>query len=113
MVRNYVAAAQMVLALIAVSLAGTQAASAQSGIQLPVRAVSIVLKQGTQSQLFDELRRLSDANAFAIRIAPTDPSQQHFLIQLWREDIKGVGTTPQRSIISKSDCITTTPDIRL
>lgn len=44
------------------------------------------------------MRRFADQNAFAIRIAPTTPDEKHFLIQLWRSDVKMFGTNPYDNI---------------
>jgi hypothetical protein len=40
------------------------------------------------------IRKYADEQAFAIRIAPSDPSGEHLLIQLWREDVKIIGVNP-------------------
>ena len=49
------------------------------------------MKLDARDRFFDQLRKFADANEFAIRIAPVRPDHQHFLIQLWRDDIKGIG----------------------
>ena len=41
---------------------------------------------------FRQMRRFADVHGFAIRIAPTEPGNQRFLLQLFREDIKIYGT---------------------
>ena len=56
--------------------------------QIPIRKVWITLAQDQQDQLFEQLRRFADKHAFAIRIAQTDPSNENFLVQMWREDVK-------------------------
>ena len=68
------------------------AAAAASNANLPIRSVTITLGSASRDKLFEQLRRFADTNAFAIRIAPTNPDNERFLVQIWREDIKGVGT---------------------
>ena len=68
--------------------------AAKSDSELPIRTVTILLKEGTQDQFFDQLRKFADTYAFAIRIAPTNPDMLHFLAQMFREDIKVIGANP-------------------
>jgi hypothetical protein len=74
-----------------VSLGCGRAIAAKFDSQSAVRAVYFTVKLDARDRFFDQLRKFADANAFAIRIAPVRPDHQHFLIQLWRDDIKGIG----------------------
>jgi hypothetical protein len=56
--------------------------------KLPRRLVVVSIEKDQQEQLFDQLSRFSDEQGFAIRIAPTTPSGQDFVVEMWREDIK-------------------------
>jgi hypothetical protein len=57
----------------------------------PIRIVEVTLAESQHDQLFEQLRRFADKHAFSIRIAPTDPTGENFLVQMWREDIKVIG----------------------
>ena len=52
------------------------------------------LAQGTRDHFFSQVEKYADTYAFAIRIAPNHPDGKRFLIQLWREDMKIIGTNP-------------------
>jgi hypothetical protein len=69
------------------------AGTSQQG-EIPLRTVLITLPKGTQSQFFEQLKKFASKHAFAIRIARTRPDVPHYLIQMWREDIKIVGANP-------------------
>jgi hypothetical protein len=59
--------------------------------KLPVKIVDIIFPQNDVDKLFDQFRKFAEKNAFAIRIAPTDPTGESFLVQMWRQDIKITG----------------------
>jgi hypothetical protein len=65
--------------------------AARSGDNTPIRIITIKLSEGTRDQFLDLVRKFAETYAFAIRIAPTRPDMTHFLIQLWREDLKAIG----------------------
>jgi hypothetical protein len=67
-------------------------AHAQTPGQAPLGRVTIHVDAGVRTKFFDRLRGFAEHEAFAIRIAPTHPDGAHFLAQLWREDVKVVGT---------------------
>ena len=58
----------------------------------PVRKVDITLEQKQHDQLFEQLRNFAGKHAFAIRISQTDPTGEDFLVQMWREDIRIIGS---------------------
>jgi hypothetical protein len=77
--------------------------AAKSESESAVRAVYFMVKSDARDRFFDQLRKFADENAFAIRIAPVRPDHQHFLIQLWREDIKGIGVNsgdPEKYVVA-------------
>jgi len=57
----------------------------------PIRIVEVTLAENQHDQLFEQFRNFADKHAFSIRIAPTDPTGDNFLVQMWREDIKVIG----------------------
>jgi len=58
----------------------------------PVRKVHITLEQNQHEQLFEQFRNFAGKHAFAIRISQTDPTGEDFLVQMWREDIRIIGS---------------------
>lgn len=60
--------------------------------QSSLRSVTIHVDTDLRSRFFEELKKFADAHAFAIRIAPTTPDGQRFQVQMWREDIRVIGT---------------------
>jgi len=70
---------------------GFDAIAVRSDGQMPIRSLSISVELGATDRFFDLVRKFADAHAFAIRIAPTTPDGKHFLVQMWREDIKVIG----------------------
>jgi hypothetical protein len=73
---------------------GFDAIAARSDGQMPIRSLSITIGYGATDRFFDQVRKFADAHAFAVRIAPTTPDGKHFLVQMWREDIKVIGANP-------------------
>ena len=57
----------------------------------PLRSISATIGEHQQRQFFEQLRRFADANAFAIRVAPSTPDGKTVLIQMWRSDVKVIG----------------------
>lgn len=69
-----------------------RAMATDSDSQLPRETIiAVVENNDARDRLFDRLKEFSDRQAFAIRIAPSDPIGESFLIQMWREDIKVIG----------------------
>lgn len=60
----------------------------------PILAFDVVIDVDQRENLFDQLRAFAEKHSFAIRIAPTTPNTDHYLGQLWREDIKLVMVNP-------------------
>lgn len=58
----------------------------------PVRIVEITLEQNQHDQLFEQFQNFAGKHAFAIRISQTDPSGEDFLVQMWRQDIRIIGS---------------------
>jgi hypothetical protein len=62
--------------------------------QLPRRSVSIKVDSSQQEELLAQLNDFADKWRYAVRIAPVNPSGDSFLIQMFREDMKIIGTNP-------------------
>lgn len=58
----------------------------------PVQKVDITLEQNQHDQLFEQFRNFAGKHAFAIRISQTDPTGEDFLVQMWRQDIRIIGS---------------------
>lgn len=56
--------------------------------QIPKRRIAVTIKNGQQMELFNQFQKFSDEQGFAIRIAPTTPSGEDFMVQMWRQDVK-------------------------
>jgi hypothetical protein len=64
------------------------------GTQHAIRVVRITIDPSQQEKLFVQIRKFADKWRYAIRIAPLDPSNETFSIQLWRSDMKLSGLYP-------------------
>jgi hypothetical protein len=59
--------------------------------KLPRQLLVVTIEISQQEELFSQLRKFSDKQGFAIRIAPTTPSGKDFIVEMWREDVKIIG----------------------
>ena len=59
--------------------------------ELPVRVVKVTMVADALPAVLKQLGRFADENAFAFRAGQSSPDETHILVQLWRDDIKGVG----------------------
>jgi hypothetical protein len=66
--------------------------------QLPLRGIEVRIQQDGREALFDELGLFADRFAFAMRIGRVRPDKPSFLIQMWREDVKLIGTNASENI---------------
>ena len=86
----------LVLAILAIFISsektriGPQKTPTPNG-KLPVKIVDIIFPQNDVDRLFEQFHKFAEKNAFAIRVAPTDPTGESFLVQMWRVDIKITG----------------------
>ncbi|MEM7621449.1 MAG: hypothetical protein AAF228_13565 [Pseudomonadota bacterium] len=62
--------------------------------QLPLEKIRITIDNIQKEELFTNLRKFAEKNAFAIRIAPTNPTEKNVSIQMWRMDAKIFGGNP-------------------
>src|SRR5262249_22351762 len=85
--RRYVNVFCLIFIISSVGVRCTMAAD-----QLPIGSVDIVLEKDTLNQFFDELRRFADYYQFAIRIDQSGPTNEDFLVQMWRSDVKIIAT---------------------
>ena len=58
----------------------------------PVRIVHVTLWQSHHEQLFEQFRKFAEKHSFTIQIRPTKPTGKDFLVQMWMEDIRIVGS---------------------
>jgi hypothetical protein len=68
----------------------TRSVKTKDNTQPAKRIIVVAIKQNQWEQLFEQLQIFADQQGFAIRIAPTTPNGD-FVVQMWREDIKGIG----------------------
>ncbi|MEM7621538.1 MAG: hypothetical protein AAF228_14030, partial [Pseudomonadota bacterium] len=76
--------------------------------QSPMQMIKINIHNAQQKQLFNQLEKFADKNAFAIRIAQTAPTGKNFSIQMWRHDIKIIGANPFEANAFQLGVFTTT-----
>jgi hypothetical protein len=58
---------------------------------VPRKVVTIVIDQNQRDDLFIQLEKFAEKWQYAMRIAPTDPSNEYFRVDMWRSDIKILG----------------------
>jgi hypothetical protein len=56
--------------------------------KLPRKSFVVILEKNTKEKFFTQLQQFSTEEGFAIRISPTTPNEDSFIIEMWREDIK-------------------------
>lgn len=56
--------------------------------QQPKKTIVITFDESQQDEFFNQVKKFADKWAYSIRIAPTYPGSEVYLIQMWREDIK-------------------------
>jgi hypothetical protein len=71
-----------------------EAMAAKSNPQVPLRTIAVSVEKNARDAFFEQLKKFADRHAFAIRVAPVRPDGEHFIVQMWREDIKGIGVNP-------------------
>ena len=99
-------------------LRGGFAVAAGPAPNVPVRMLTVTMADKSLPTFLDRVRKFADANAFAVRIAQASPDATHLLVQLWREDIKGIGVNTSDtttvgiaySIYLYRNCNDATPD---
>lgn len=82
------------LAVSVASCAARDADAATGDSQSPLRTVRFSIDPEAREELAAALGRYAEQHAFAIRIGHSDPSGDHVLIQMWREDVKLIGVNP-------------------
>jgi len=73
------------------------AVAANSDSRGPLRSISITVPDGARDRVFAQFHNYADEYSWAIRIAPTVPDGDHFLVAMYREDLKILGTNAIRS----------------
>lgn len=56
--------------------------------KIPRETLIVLINDNQQEEFFNLLNDFSYQEGFAIRIAPTSPNGDSFIIEMWREDIK-------------------------
>mgnify|MGYP000167919623 CR=1 FL=1 len=54
----------------------------------PRTTINVQIKVAQRELLFGKMQRFAEEQGFAIRIAPTSPSGEDYIVEMWREDIK-------------------------
>ena len=85
----------LIFALLAIGILDTSGRARVNSSKLPgqapIRTVDITLTRNQHDQLFEQLRKFADKYGLAIRISPTDPSGENFLVYMWSADIEVIG----------------------
>ncbi|QDP00849.1 hypothetical protein [Thalassotalea sp. PS06] len=63
-------------------------------VENPIYSITFKISPTTRNVFYSRIEAFAEANAFAIRSAPTRPNSDSSLTQLWREDIKIIGVNP-------------------
>jgi len=58
---------------------------------IPRRLVTVTIDQNQQDELFAQLQKFAEKWQYAIRIAPAVQGNDHFIVDLWRIDMKVIG----------------------
>ena len=59
--------------------------------ELPIKKILIEVKKSQRDVFFDEIKSFAEKHGFAVRIAPTTPSGDDFIVEMRREDFKILG----------------------
>jgi hypothetical protein len=84
----------LIVSLFGVGWACASAVPAATKPERPIRSLSVAVPDAARDEFLERVRKFADAAAFAVRVGPTRPDGRHFLIQLWREDVKVIGVNP-------------------
>jgi hypothetical protein len=57
----------------------------------PVRTVTITITPSWKNELFVKLRKFAEMWRYAVLIAPSDQSDENYVVQFWRLDMKMMG----------------------
>lgn len=68
---------------------------------LPVRLLVVNIEKGTLQEFLEQIRVSAEANRFAIWAKQTSPDPEHILIQMWRQDIRGIGVNTSQSAVDE------------
>jgi hypothetical protein len=69
-----------------------EAETSRPAHQVPLKVIRIVT-DSKFDRVIEKYREFSDQERFAIIVSPTDPEGHDFLVQMWRQDLKMIGTT--------------------
>lgn len=84
----------LLLILLLVIVGVKMLSSKEEQVEEPLRSLRVIVGVDNREKFFDQLRKFSEKNSFAIRIAPTKPDESSFISQMWREDFKLIAVNP-------------------
>jgi len=70
------------------------AETARPGSGRPLTVATCTLSPGARPQFLASLQRFADDEGYAVRIAQVSPAETGVLVQMFREDLKVLGSTP-------------------
>jgi len=82
-------------------------------IQTPVRRITITIDNSQQDKLISSLRKFVDKWGYALRIAPRNPGEEDFIVEMWRIDMKLIGSYSNDTGTLKLDFYNTDPQGRM
>jgi hypothetical protein len=62
--------------------------------QDPIAITHVYVELGSRGAFLEKIREFADHNSFALRATPANYQDDQLLIQLWRDDIRIIGTNP-------------------
>ena len=84
----------VICVLIGLAASQVDVMAARIAPENPLRSVRITIGESSQDEFFERLRDFADDNAFAMIVRVVRPDGKHFLVQMWRNDIKVIGVNP-------------------
>lgn len=92
MIRNATRAIVVMALLLGIGAVDGGVMSANSGNELPIQVLEVRIPTFATDQLVDRIRNFAETYAFAIRVSQSSPDPNNIFVQMWREDIKLIGS---------------------
>jgi hypothetical protein len=70
------------------------AVAASDESELPSSTINFSFPDEATDNFIQAVKQFAEENAFAVRVGHTRPDGKHFLIQMWREDLKVIVLNP-------------------
>jgi hypothetical protein len=83
-----------ILALCHLSAIGTETLAASSKTERAIWSTKAIVDSAARSAFLGEVTKFADKEMFAIRISEPRGDGVHFLVQMWREDVKIIILNP-------------------